>query len=69
VANTLKTSRQWGRWLDPLVRVKRFHVAIATVAARAQGVEVAETLIVSTGSEESMLQATIHTLAGRNKQP
>jgi len=34
-----------GHRLHRLVRVKWLHVAIATVAARAQGVEVAETLM------------------------
>ena len=34
-----------GHRLHLLVRVKWLHVAIATVAARAQGVEVAETLM------------------------
>jgi hypothetical protein len=39
-----------GRRLHRLVRSKLLHVAIATVAARAQGMEVAETLM---GSRQS----------------
>ena len=39
-----------GHRLHRLVRVKWLHVAAATVAARAQGVEVAETLICFTKS-------------------
>ena len=48
-------STRWGHRLHRLVRVKWLHVAIATVAARAQGVEVAETLIGSstTGNHDN----------------
>jgi hypothetical protein len=37
-----------GRRLHPLVREKPLHVAVATVAARALDIEVAETLIFCT---------------------
>ena len=43
-------------WLKRLVRPEWLHVAIATVAARAQGVEVAETLMGRRKGEEVTLR-------------
>ena len=51
-------------WLQRLVRLKWVHVAIATVAARAPGVEVAETLI---GSRLSMETTVWPNTGGRKR--
>jgi hypothetical protein len=44
-----------GRRLHPLVRRKPLHVAIATVAERVRGVEVAQTLIIYSQSKQVSL--------------